>query len=66
MFIKLRLHKQSLVINLRPNSVVEFAIVPTQLYFIQNLLHEFIFALVVLPPNQVQISRFFDDQFVIL
>jgi hypothetical protein len=66
MFIKLRLHKQSLIIYLRPNRVIQFAIIPTQLYLIQYLLNKFIFAIIVLPPDQVQIRRFFNNEFVIL
>ena len=66
MLIELRLHKQRLVINLRPDRIIQFAVVPAQLYLIEYLLDKFILAVVVLAPDQVQIRRLLDDQLVVL
>lgn len=55
-----------LFVDLWPDSVVDFAIVPAKLNLIQNFLHELVLPIVVLPTNEVQVSGFLYNQFVIL
>ena len=55
------LQMQRLLVDLRVDGVVELAVVPAKLNIIQNLLHKLVLALVVLPPDEVEICRLFHD-----
>ena len=65
-FIEGLLHKEGLIVDIGSDDIIQFAIVPAELDVIEDLLSELILAFVVLPPDQIQISGFFDDLLVVL
>lgn len=46
--------------------VIHENIVPNKLELVQNLLDKFILSFVILPPDVIDIGRFFNDVFVVL
>lgn len=57
---------QRLLVDFGIDRIVELAVVPAELNLIENLLHELVLALVVLPADEVQVGRLLHDGLVVL